>query len=91
MDGYNCWTKHGKEPAKPAEGQGRCERTNLPINYEMEHPDNEIEDISDEKLDPANDVTDGEENDANDGDIGDMPKLRTMLHHFQGDDRLSKE
>jgi hypothetical protein len=57
----------------------------------MEHPDNEIEDISDEKLDPANDVTDGEENDANDGDIGDMPKLRTMLHHFQGDDRLSKE
>jgi hypothetical protein len=61
----------------------------MPINYgmehpdnEMEHPDNEMEDSSDEKLDLANDVTDGEESDANYGDIGDMPNLHTMLPHF---------
>jgi hypothetical protein len=50
-----------------------------------------MEDSSDEKLDPGNDVTYGEESDANYGDIGDMPNLRTMLRHFQGEDRLSKE
>jgi hypothetical protein len=48
----------------------------------MEHPNNEMEDNTDEKLDPANDVTDGEESDANDDDIGDMPNLCMMLHHF---------
>jgi hypothetical protein len=41
-----------------------------------------MEDSSDEKLDPVNDVTYGKESDANDGDIGDMPNLRTMLRHF---------
>jgi hypothetical protein len=45
-----------------AESQGSCERAYLPINYEMEHPDNEMKmkDNSNEMLGPANDVTDGE-------------------------------
>jgi hypothetical protein len=51
-------------------------------NYEMEHLDNEMEESSDEMLDPANKVTDGEESDANDSDVGDMPNLRMMLRHF---------
>jgi hypothetical protein len=43
-----------------AKSQGSCERAYLPINYEMEHPDNEMKGSSNEMLDPANDVTDGE-------------------------------
>jgi hypothetical protein len=64
------------------ESQGSYERADLCINYELEHPDNEMEDSYDEKLDPTNDVTGSEESDANDGDIGDMPNLLTMLRPF---------
>jgi hypothetical protein len=63
-----------------AKSQGSCERAGLSVNYEMEIPDNEMEDSSDEMLDPENDVTDGEESD---GDVGDMSNLLTSCVIFR--------
>jgi hypothetical protein len=59
-----------------AKSQGSYERAGLPVNYEMEIPDNEMEDNTDEMLDPKNDVTDGE---GSDSDVGDMPNHDTSV------------